>query len=86
VPPHRAGGSYKPAHGHWRAFSLRTGADPARHVHVAQGHFHDIVPAHELGIPSIWINRLGELRTPAPTRERRDLTDLADALDALVPA
>jgi 2-haloacid dehalogenase len=78
-------GSYKPAHGHWRAFSLRTGADPARHVHVAQGHFHDIVPAHELGIPSIWINRLGERRTPAPTREQRDLTGLADALDALVP-
>jgi 2-haloacid dehalogenase len=77
-------GSYKPAHGHWRAFSLRTGADPARHVHVAQGHFHDIVPADELGIPSIWINRLGERRAPAPTREQRDLTGLADALDALV--
>src|SRR5437868_14610586 len=27
-------GSYKPALGHWREFCARTGADPARHVHV----------------------------------------------------
>jgi hypothetical protein len=38
-------------------------------VHVAQSHFHDIVPAHDLGIRSIWINRLGERAEPAPTRE-----------------
>src|SRR5262249_3878104 len=29
-------GSYKPAHGHWRVFYEETGADPERHVHVAQ--------------------------------------------------
>jgi 2-haloacid dehalogenase len=79
-------GSYKPAHGHWRAFSETTGADPARHVHVAQSHFHDIVPAGELGIPSIWINRLGERAEPPPTRELRNLTGLGPLLDELVPA
>jgi 2-haloacid dehalogenase len=79
-------GSYKPAHEHWRAFYESTGADRARHVHVAQSHFHDVAPADELGIPSIWINRLGEQGQPAPTRERRDLTGLADVLDELVPA
>jgi 2-haloacid dehalogenase len=79
-------GSYKPAHGHWRSFYETTGADRERHVHVAQSHFHDIVPAHELGIPSIWINRLGERGEPAPTRELRDLNGLADVLDELVPA
>ena len=78
-------GSYKPAHGHWQAFYETTGADAVRHVHVAQSHFHDIVPAHELGIPSIWINRLGERGDPAPTREQPDLTGLADVLDELVP-
>ncbi|MFL5781777.1 MAG: HAD family hydrolase [Thermoleophilaceae bacterium] len=78
-------GSYKPAHGHWEAFFRTFEADPARHVHVAQSHFHDIVPAHELGIPSIWINRLGERREPAPTRELRDLRGLADTLDSVVP-
>jgi 2-haloacid dehalogenase len=77
-------GSYKPAHGHWRAFFERTGADPARHVHVAQSHFHDIVPADELGMTSIWINRLGERGDPAPTRELRDLAGLAEVLDELV--
>lgn len=79
-------GSYKPAHGHWEEFFRRTGADPAGHVHVAQSHFHDVVPATELGLRSIWINRLGERREPAPTRELPDLERLADTLDELVPA
>jgi 2-haloacid dehalogenase len=78
-------GSYKPEHGHWRAFYESTGADRARHVHVAQSHFHDIAPADELGIPSIWINRLAEAAEPAPTREQRDLAGLANVLDELVP-
>ena len=78
-------GSYKPADEHWRAFYASTGADPSRHVHVAQSHFHDIVPAHDLGIRSIWINRLAERAEPAPTRELPDLTGLADVLDELVP-
>ena len=78
-------GSYKPGHEHWRAFYASTGADPSRHVHVAQSHFHDIVPAHDLGIRSIWINRLAERAEPAPTRELPDLTGLADVLDELIP-
>ena len=77
-------GSYKPGHRHWQAFYELTGADRDRHVHVAQSHFHDIVPAHELGIPSIWINRLHERGEPAPTRELPDLNGLADVLDELV--
>jgi 2-haloacid dehalogenase len=77
-------GSYKPAHGHWRAFYEATRADRGRHVHVAQSHFHDVVPAHELGIQSVWINRLGKRGDPAPTRELPDLRGLADVLDELV--
>jgi 2-haloacid dehalogenase len=79
-------GSYKPALGHWRAFYAETAADRSQHVHVAQSHFHDVMPARELGIPSVWINRLGERRDPPPTREMADLHGLADVLDALVPA
>jgi 2-haloacid dehalogenase len=79
-------GSYKPAHGHWRAFLESTGADPAHHVHVAQSHFHDIVPATELGIRTIWINRLGERGEPPPTRELPDLNGLGVVLDELVRA
>ncbi|MBO0824777.1 MAG: HAD hydrolase-like protein, partial [Actinobacteria bacterium] len=79
-------GSYKPAPAHWREFYLATGADSARHVHVAQSHFHDIEPASKLGIRTIWINRLAERAEPTPTRELADLTGLADVLDDLVPA
>jgi 2-haloacid dehalogenase len=79
-------GSYKPAHGHWRDFYASTGADSAHHVHVAQSHYHDIVPATELGIRSIWINRLGEHGEPAPSRELPNLTGLGKALDELVPS
>jgi 2-haloacid dehalogenase len=78
-------GSYKPALGHWRAFYEASRADRGRHVHVAQSHYHDVVPAHELGIASVWINRLGEQGDPPPTRELPDLRRLADVLDELVP-
>ena len=77
-------GSYKPAHKHWEEFSARTGADPARHVHVAQSMFHDIVVANELGLPSVWINRFGEHHDTAPTRELPDLVELPEVLDELV--
>ena len=78
--------SYKPAHGHWERFYEMTTADRDRHVHVAQSHFHDIVPAGELGLTSVWVNRLGESGDPQPTREIRDLIPLPDTLDELVPA
>jgi 2-haloacid dehalogenase len=78
-------GSYKPAPGHWREFSERTGADPARHVHVAASLFHDVAPARALGLPTVWVNRLGETADPEPDVEILDLTGLPGALDSLVP-
>ena len=78
-------GSYKPAHRHWEVFREKTGADSAMHVHVAQSLFHDIGPATELGIPTIWINRLGESEDPRPTATLTGVIELADALDRIVP-
>ena len=78
-------GSYKPAHAHWERFAAETGAAKERWIHVAQSHFHDVAPATELGLRSVWINRLGERGEPPPTRELPDLRRLADTLDALVP-
>jgi 2-haloacid dehalogenase len=52
-------GSYKPDPGHWRAFSKRTDDDRGRWVHAAQSWFHDIVTAADLGLPSVWVDRLG---------------------------
>jgi 2-haloacid dehalogenase len=78
-------GSYKPAHGHWKAFYEQTGANPGGHVHVAASLFHDIGAANELGIPSVWINRLGERpTTERPDAELPDLSGLAQALDRVL--
>jgi len=74
-------GSYKPGLAHWRAFQERTGRAPD--AHVAASLFHDIGPANELGLPSVWINRLGERPGPQPTKEQPDLTNLAVALEEI---
>jgi 2-haloacid dehalogenase len=75
-------GSYKPDHGHWRAFRRRAGTVDA-HVHVGASLFHDVAPATELGIPTVWINRLGEAPEPQPDVELHSLTGLGEALDSL---
>ena len=74
-------GSYKPALGHWRAFEEQVGRPPD--VHVAASLFHDVAPANHFGLPSIWINRLGEQPDPQPTRELPDLARLPETLDEL---
>jgi 2-haloacid dehalogenase len=79
-------GSYKPAHRHWQEFFQRTRAPRESHVHVAASQFHDIAPANELGLVSVWINRLGEDATAPPARELADLFELPETLDELVPA
>jgi 2-haloacid dehalogenase len=77
-------GSYKPAHGHWQRFTSQTGAGSDRHVHVARSLFHDIAPARELGLKTVWINRAAETTDLGPDVELPDLRGLADALDTLV--
>jgi 2-haloacid dehalogenase len=77
-------GSYKPDHKHWEEFFARTNAPREGHVHVAASLFHDITPATELGLRSVWINRLRERPLPKPTRELSDLSQLPDTLDELV--
>jgi len=78
-------GAYKPAHAHWRRFFEVTSADRSRHVHVGASPFHDLVPAHELGLTAVWINRVNE-RSDAPrAAELTTLTALPEALDRLRP-
>jgi 2-haloacid dehalogenase len=75
-------GSYKPAHRHWEVFREEV-ADPGSHVHVGASLFHDVAPAVELGLPTIWVNRLGEDPEPQPDVELRSLDGLGEALDSL---
>jgi 2-haloacid dehalogenase len=77
-------GSYKPGHRHWERFFEQTQAPREGHVHVAASLFHDIAPANELSLRSVWINRLREQPEPPPTRELSDLSRLPDTLDELV--
>ena len=74
-------GSYKPGFAHWEAFAARGSRDA--HVHVGASLFHDIAPATKLGLPTVWINRLGEDPEPQPDVELHSLTGLGDALDSL---
>jgi 2-haloacid dehalogenase len=78
--------SYKPARKHWDEFFARTNASRAGHVHIGASLFHDIEPANELGLRSVWINRTGAAATVQPTRELTDLFALPEVLDELVPA
>jgi 2-haloacid dehalogenase len=49
--------SYKPAHGHFDAFAARTGAGRANWVHAAVSWWHDMVPARDLGLRRVWVDR-----------------------------
>lgn len=76
-------GSYKPSPGHWKQFYERTGADPSRQVHVGASLFHDIAPARDLGLLSVWINRLGESSDLPRAAELPDLSELAQTLERI---
>jgi 2-haloacid dehalogenase len=79
-------GAYKPAHNHFDRFRDAFGPTSDRWIHVAQSYFHDIVPAHELGIPRVWINRTGDASDPAlADAVLPDLTGLAATLEHLPP-
>jgi 2-haloacid dehalogenase len=79
-------GSYKPAVGHWETFFSLTGADRARHVHVAASLFHDVEPCSRLGLRCVWINRMGEASDLPRAAESTDLARAPDTLDELIPA
>ena len=84
-------GAYKPDHAHFERFFEVTTADKAHHVHVAASLFHDVAPANELGLKTVWISRGGadsfaHTADATPDAELVDLAGLPDALDELVPA
>ena len=60
-------------------------ADRTRHIHVAASLFHDIEPCAKLGLPAVWIDRLGESSMVPRSATLPDLTDLPATLERLVP-
>jgi 2-haloacid dehalogenase len=80
--------SYKPSLRNFHLALERIGVPPARLLHVAQSLFHDHVPAKQLGLTTVWINRrhdkAGSGATPpaaaAPDLVLPDLQALADLI------
>jgi 2-haloacid dehalogenase len=73
-------GSYKPNHGHFRVALERLGPKE-RILHVAQSLFHDIVPAKEVGLTTVWVNRRHDrpgfgATPPAEARPDLEVPDL----------
>jgi 2-haloacid dehalogenase len=48
---------YKPSLNNFRLALERLSAPPEKVLHVAQSLYHDVAPANELGIASVWVNR-----------------------------
>ncbi len=78
-------GAYKPSHRGFEIVFDRIGVPRDRILHVAQSLFHDHVPAKELGLATVWVNRrhgwAGSGATPpaeaVPDLEVPDMATLA---------
>ncbi len=78
--------SYKPSLNNFRIAEKRVGVPKNEWLHVAQSLFHDIAPAKEMGLHTVWVNRRwnkqGAGATPpteaTPDVEVRSLRELAE--------
>jgi 2-haloacid dehalogenase len=83
--------SYKPSLNNFRVALARIGRPPDKILHVAQSLFHDVAPAKELGLATVWVNRrlakTGFGATPpataTPDLEVPDLQSLAQTMGLL---
>jgi 2-haloacid dehalogenase len=82
-------GAYKPSHKNFERALQVMGVEKSRWLHAAQSRFHDVAPARELGISSVWVNRrhdkVGEgataLSDATPDLEVPDLKTLANLVE-----
>ncbi|HNQ24620.1 MAG TPA: HAD-IA family hydrolase [Phycisphaerae bacterium] len=74
--------AYKPAHLHFHRL-LNVHAKRESVLHVAQSLFHDGLPARQMGLPFVWINRRHQDNETdvEPLAEFPDLASFADATD-----
>lgn len=75
--------SYKPKHVHFQEARRRIGK--ARWLHAAASLYHDIAPANELGIDSVWVNRTHSKPDQSyPGVIKREVGDLSQLVKLLV--
>jgi len=68
--------SYKPSHHNFEVAIERLGLPRERILHVAQSLFHDHVPAKQLGLRTVWVNRRHDRRGSGATPEAEATPDL----------
>jgi 2-haloacid dehalogenase len=68
--------SYKPSHNNFQLALERIGLPQERVLHCAQSIFHDVVPARELGLANVWVNRRAGKRGSGATRAATEQPDL----------
>ena len=81
---------YKPNPAHFHTALERLGLPKERVLHVAQSLYHDIAPANQLNIRSVWVNRRANKEGSGATPEAKahpdlivpDLKTLADYVEA----
>jgi 2-haloacid dehalogenase len=84
-------GSYKPSKRNFEFGLQRIGLPPERIVHVAQSLFHDHVPAHAMGLQTVWVNRRHDragfgATPPASARPNLTVPDMATLASLAVRA
>ncbi|MFW6079365.1 MAG: HAD-IA family hydrolase [Gemmatimonadota bacterium] len=77
--------SYKPARAHFERALEEVDGDRGRLLHVAASYYHDVRPAREMGIATVWVDRSGAERPeegPEPTAEAGDLDEAVRWIEA----
>lgn len=69
-------GAYKPDKRVFEHVLMELGCPASRVMHVAQSMYHDINPAHGLGIATAWVNRHGSRRGASATLPAAGQADL----------
>lgn len=80
-------GSYKPDLNNFRVAIERMGVEKGRWLHIAESLYHDIAPANELGIASVWVSRghnnEGGATRPSDAAPDMEVSDLATLIRAM---
>jgi len=69
--------SYKPSHRNFELAVEKMAVPREKILHCAQSIFHDIVPAKQLGISNVWVNRRAGRAGSGATRAAQETPDLA---------
>jgi 2-haloacid dehalogenase len=68
--------SYKPSFSNFQQAMARIGKPQEKILHVAQSIFHDIIPAKQLGLSTVWVNRRHDKAGTGATKAAEGQADL----------